>query len=67
MKFIDWWLLFCVIIPFFVFMTEIVWEHNRIRFQYYKSLNTLEHIAKTVKSGKCLDNSKTIKQLYRQT
>lgn len=31
MKFIDWWLLFCVIVPFLAFMTEIVWEHNRIR------------------------------------
>ena len=31
MKFIDWWLLFCVIVPFLAFMTEILWEHNRIR------------------------------------
>ena len=31
MKFIDWWLLFCVIMPFLVFMTEIMWEHNHIR------------------------------------
>ena len=31
MKFIDWWLLFCVIIPFMAFMTEIMWEQNRIR------------------------------------
>ena len=31
MKFIDWWLLFCVIMPFLVFMIEIMWEHSRIR------------------------------------
>jgi len=31
MKFIDWWLLFCVIVPFLAFMTEIMWEHNLIR------------------------------------
>lgn len=31
MKFIDWWLLFCVIVPFLAFMTEIMWEHSRIR------------------------------------
>ena len=33
-KMIDWWLLFCLIVPFAVFIMEIYWQHKHINLMH---------------------------------
>ena len=38
-KMIDWWLLFCLIVPFAVFIIEIYWQHKHLNLMHADSKN----------------------------